>query len=206
MAGSRHGSVGAAHMGENDTREIAIRETFIAAVEQHTPALLRVTASLVGIQHAQDAAQEAVLRGWQARATLRDPSALRPWLLRIAVNVCREWQRGRFGQHERHDQLLPDEGADALLATIETDPGGPGRALLLDLREAINRLDADLRLPLVLSYFGGMDSSEIGAALGSPPSTIRSRIHRALGILRAELRDSGYVQVVHGRGEDEHGD
>lgn len=186
-------------------RDELLRESFISAVEEQTPTLLRVTASLVGAQHAQDAAQEAVLRAWQARETLRDLAALRPWLLRIAVNVCREWHRGRFGQHERNDRGFPDEGADALLATIETDPGGPGRALLLDLREAINGLDAELRLPLVLSYFGGMDSAEIGAALGSPPSTIRSRVRRALGILRDHLRDSGSMPAVRMHGEDEHG-
>jgi len=181
------------------------RDEFITAVMQHTPALLRVTASLVGLDDAQDAAQEAILRAWQARGSLRDPRALRPWLLRIAVNVCREWRRGRFGQHQRYDHPWPAAGTDELLATMETDPGGPDRTLLLDLRVAINALDADLRLALVLTYFGGMDSAEIGAALGSPASTIRSRVRRALTIVRDRLRDSSYHRAVRAGEEDEHG-
>lgn len=181
------------------------RNEFIAAVQQHTPTLLRVTGSLLGVDHAQDAAQEAILRAWQARGSLRDSAAVRPWLLRIAVNVCREWRRGRFGLQHRLNSPYPEGGADELLATIETDPGGPDRALLLDLRAAINALDDDVRVALVLTYFGGMDSAEVGAALGSPASTIRSRVQRALTTLRDRLRDSGYHAAVRAGKEDEHG-
>jgi len=57
----------------------------------------------------------------------------------------------------------------------------------------------------VLTYFGGMDSAEIGAALGSPASTIRSRVRRALTIVRDRLRDSSYHRAVRAGEEDEHG-
>lgn len=181
------------------------RDEFIAAVQQHTPTLLQVTGSLLGVDHAQDAAQETILRAWRARGSLRDPAALRPWLLRIAVNVCREWRRGRFGRQHQLDSPYPEGDADELLATIETDPGGPDRALLLDLRAAINALNDDVRVALVLTYFGGMDSAEIGTALGSPASTIRSRVQRALAILRDCLRDSECHAAVRAGEEDEHG-
>src|SRR5262245_14631345 len=75
--------------------------SFAQGVLHHTAALLRVDAALVGVAHAKDAAQEALVHAWHAWAKLRDGGALRPWLLRITVNVCREGHRGGFGRHAR---------------------------------------------------------------------------------------------------------
>lgn len=174
------------------------RDTFLHLVEQQTPVLLKVTSALVGFADAEDAAQEAVLRAWQARASLRDPEALRPWLLRIAVNVCRGWHRGRFGRERRYEQPLASEAYDELLATLDADPG-PGtlsHAVALDLRAAINALDADLRLVVALRYYAGLDATAIGLLTGAPPATVRTRLRRALALLRERLRDSGHLPTT----------
>lgn len=170
-------------------------EQFLALVERHTPVLLKATSALVGFTEAEDAAQEAVLRAWQKRASLRDLPAFRAWLLQIAVNVCREWHRGAFGKHLRATLSLTADH-EALLATLDADPGESGHALALDLRQAINALTPDLRIAVVLRYYAGMDASEIGAALGVPPPTIRTRLRRALSLLREQLRDSGHLPVA----------
>lgn len=188
---------GGAARVNGDTTDL---EQFLALVERQTPALLKVTASLVGYADAEDAAQEAVLKAWRARAGLRDVEKLRPWLLQIAVNVCREWQRGRFGQHQRMQLALLDGPRESLAAAREGDPGASERTEGLDLRQAIAALDDELRLVVVLRYYGGMDSPEIGAALGVPAATVRTRLRRALGLLRERLRDTGPLPVVE-RGE-----
>lgn len=185
--GSASAVVGGAVRVTDDANDL---ERFLALVERHTPPLLKVTSALVGFADAEDAAQEAVVKAWQARTSLRDPEKLRPWLLRIAVNVCREWRRGRFGLHQRLQQALPDDSERAL-ATLESDPGASDAAAGLDLRDAINALDHDLRLIVVLRYYGGMDATEIGTALAIPPATVRTRLRRALTVLRQRLRDSG---------------
>lgn len=173
---------------------------FLTLVERQTPVLLKVTASLVGFADAEDAAQEAVLKAWRARAELRDSGKLRPWLLRIAINVCREWQRGRFGQRLRTQIALLDTGdTQRPLLSDEGDPGTSERAAGLDLRQAIAALEDELRLAVVLRYYGGMDSSEIGVALGIPAATVRTRLRRALTLLRQQLRDSGPMPVVERR-------
>ena len=171
------------------------RERFLALVEPHSRALLKVTSALVGFAEAEDAAQEAVLRAWQKRDSLRDVNAFRPWLLRIAVNVCREWQRGWLGKHLRASLPLTADHAE-LLGTLDADPGEGGYAAALDLRQAINELAPELRLVVVLRYYAGMDATEIGAALDVPPPTIRTRLRRALALLRQRLRDSGHLPVA----------
>jgi RNA polymerase sigma-70 factor (ECF subfamily) len=149
--------------------------------------MLHVAAALVGTADAEDAAQEAVLRAWQAWEALREPGALRSWLLRITTHVCQDWQRGRFGTRRARTLPLLDADGGPPLALLGADPGASDHTGALDLRQAINRLDADLRVVLVLRYYAEMDASEIGAALGMPPATVRTRLRRALQVLRERL-------------------
>jgi RNA polymerase sigma-70 factor (ECF subfamily) len=112
---------------------------------------------------------------------------VRPWLLRITVNVCRDWQRGRFGTHRRRTEPLSDDPPLEQLALIGDDPGASDHAAALDLRRAINSLDEDLRLVVALRYYAGMDATAAGAALGIPSGTVRTRLRRALRLLREQL-------------------
>src|SRR5258707_10869430 len=82
---------GAASVASDD------RDQFVALIPLHMGAMLRLAGALVGIVDAEDAAQEAVLRGWQAWPTLRDRASARTWLLSITVNLCKDWHRGRYG-------------------------------------------------------------------------------------------------------------
>ncbi|MGH2516882.1 MAG: RNA polymerase sigma factor [Ktedonobacterales bacterium] len=159
---------------------------FSTLMPAHLPAMLRAAAALVGSADAEDAAQEAILRAWQAWDTLRNPALVRAWLLRITVHVCLDWQRGRFGTRRALTLPLLDDAA-LPLALLGADPGASDHTGALDLREAINALDADLRVAVILRYYAQMDATEIGAALGVPPATIRGRVRRALFALRARL-------------------
>lgn len=166
-----------------------------AALAHHAEAARHVALALVGPADAEDAVQEALVRGWQAWATLRDPAAVRPWLLRITVNVCRDWRRGRYGTYQRLREPL--EEADLRpLAYLISHPGASFHTAALDLRNAVNRLDEPLRVVVALRYYAGLDATEIGEALGIPASTVRGRLSRALAVLRAALSDSGEQPAI----------
>ncbi len=130
------------------------------------------------------------MRGLQARHALREASSLRSWLIRITYNVCHDWRRGRFGTQRSLTQPLFDE-TDESLAIFDDDPGASDATAALDLRQAINRLDMDLRVVVVLRYYAGMDATEVGAALGLAPATVRTRLRRALAVLRDHLSARG---------------
>jgi len=168
---------------------VSENERFVALTLPHLPAMLRAATAMLGAQDAEDAAQEAIARAWKAWSSFRDEQALRSWLLRITVNVCREWCRGHYGQSLRQTTSLP-ERADDLPAALALPPGSNDHAGALDLRRAVNELPADLRLVVVLRYYGGLDSSELGAALGLPAATVRTRLRRALKMLRVDLDPS----------------
>ena len=177
---------------------MAERESFATCVPLYTRSMLSAAAALVGVADAEDATQEAIMRAWQAWPTLRDVGAARAWLLRITINVCRQWQRGGFGKEHRLTQPLPNDSdigsnpspsnklIDAL-GFFGGDPGTSDFTGVLDLREAINRLDVNMRVVIMLRYYAEMDATEIGQALGMPPATVRTRLRRALEALRTQM-------------------
>lgn len=173
---------------------------FAEVAPRHTAAMLRVAAALVGRGDAEDAAQEALTRAWQAWETLRDPAAARPWLLRITVNVCRQWQRGEFGRRVRTTESLPEGEDDEALALLDADLGTSDHTGSLDLRAAVNALAPQLRVIVALRYYGGMDASEIGLALNTPPATVRTRLRRALAQLRDVLSADRPPAIHHPKG------
>ena len=182
------------------------RADFAALAPLHMTTMLRVAAALVGVADAEDAAQEALTRAWQAWPSLRDAAAFRPWLLRITVNVCRDWQRGRFGASRR--LLEPFDVSDSadLIAMIGGDPGASDHTAALDLRAAVQRLESEHRVVVALRYYVGMDASEVGAALGIPAATVRTRLRRALTLLREYLSASGDIPSFQSRkGDANHG-
>lgn len=161
-------------------------ETFTALVAPHTTTMARVAAALVGLADAEDAAQEALLRAWRGWPALRDAGAIHTWLLRITVNVCHNWQAGHFGVSRRRTEPLDLAAHLATSASIGDDIGS---ADTLDLRQAVMALPDELRRVVALRFYAGMDSTQIGAVLNAPAATIRTRLRRALDLLRRDLDD-----------------
>jgi RNA polymerase sigma-70 factor (ECF subfamily) len=163
-------------------------EDFVLGVSPHVRAMTHVAEALVGQTDAEDAAQEALVRAWRAWGDLRDAGAVRAWLLRITVNVCRNWQAGRYGTHRRLTEPLSEANQDDTdAALIRAGPGTPGHTAALDLRRAVTHLPHDLRQIIALRFYAGMDATEIGLALETSPATVRTRLRRALQLLRDRL-------------------
>jgi RNA polymerase sigma-70 factor (ECF subfamily) len=63
--------------------------SFVQSLEPLRPALRLHCYRMLGSAHdGDDIVQETMLRAWRARDSLQDQSLLRPWLYRIATNVC----------------------------------------------------------------------------------------------------------------------
>jgi RNA polymerase sigma-70 factor (ECF subfamily) len=158
--------------------EIAFREIIV----RHHDDMRRVCAVIAGdLGMAEEATQTAWIIAWKRLRDVREPSHLRPWLMRVAVNEVRQLMR------KQRARARFEVATDA-----SREPGGrdPATGLSgLDLREAISRLDPDDRALLALRFVAGLDSTELAAAIGISPSGTRSRIERLLKRLREDLRD-----------------
>ena len=200
MADERAGTASGGTVADMPPDALSDRECekYIALVQPHLGAVLHLATALLGPADAEDAAQEAILRGMQAWPTLRDERALKSWLLRIVYRVCIDLKRGRFGTHQVRTQPLPEADDEALSVAVGGgDLGGSDHAAALDLRVAIHALDAGLRSVVVLRYYVGMDATAIGAVLGLPPPTVRTRLRRALTLLRQDLHPHGSLPSMH---------
>jgi RNA polymerase sigma-70 factor (ECF subfamily) len=128
---------------------------------------------------AHDAAQAAWATAWRKLGSVRDPAKVRSWLLTIAANEARQQLRRRH----RH-QLVEIDAAGVVGGT---DPGASPGAI--DLERALSRLAPDDRTLLAMRHLAGLDSTEIGRALGISPEAVRTRLSRLVARLRAELTD-----------------
>jgi RNA polymerase sigma-70 factor, ECF subfamily len=126
---------------------------------------------------AEDIAQDALLRAWRRRSTLRDGTRRKEWLGTIVRNEA-------FRQRER---VRPDpvdtaeswDGAedDRIISTVE-------RA---DLHAALNRLSERDRKLIELRYEEDLTQEAIARRLGIPDGTVKVRLHRVRHKLREHL-------------------
>jgi RNA polymerase sigma-70 factor (ECF subfamily) len=136
---------------------------------------------------ARDAVQEALVRAWRDLPTLRDPGRFDAWLHRLLVNACLDLvrRRRRRAQEVELTPLHTPSSADFSGGVIDRD--------LLD--RALRALDPDWRALVVLHYYLGMPLPEVAADLGIPLGTAKSRLHRALGVLRSSAVGEAGVDV-----------
>ena len=128
---------------------------------------------------AEDAVQSAWLVAWRKLRSLRDPERVRPWLLAVTANETRQLVRRRRGPVVEIDVEVPGDARGDPSTGIER----------LDLRRALAHLSPDDRALLAMRYVIDLGSDELGAAVGTSPSTARTRLSRIVDRLRKELRD-----------------
>ena len=136
-------------------------------------------------QDAEEITQEAMLKAFVSLPQLRDRNRLRPWILRIARNVCLMRRRTSL------PELVPLEG---LPPQCEPAAGGrPPDAGLLEseLRAAIGRvlfeLPALYRGVVTLRDIEGLSTEETARILRVNAAVVKTRLHRGRSAMRQKL-------------------
>jgi RNA polymerase sigma factor (sigma-70 family) len=149
------------------------RAAFGVLLDRHERAVRTVVRRLLGENEADDIAQETFLQAYLGLDRLRDPARFGAWLCAIAVNLAKMRLRER-----------------RLLVPLEDYPDRDGGREAADLAElvasALETLPRHEREAVLLSY-AGLSSPEVAALVGERPGTVRVRLHRARGRLRARL-------------------
>ena len=125
---------------------------------------------------AEDAAQETFLRAYRALDGFRSESSEKTWLMRIAINVCKDMRRSgwfRFIDRRVDPSRLPEPAA----CTDEQQ----------ELSMLVMQLPRRLLEVVLLYYYQGMTTRETAAALGIPQQTVVSRLQSARKRLRISL-------------------
>lgn len=134
---------------------------------------------------AQEVAQDAFVKAHAALGRFRTDAPLRPWLLRIVANEARNRRRAAGRRQGLSLRLARDRGPDgAAPSPEEAFLAHERRGALLS---AIDRLGEEDRLVITCRYLLELAEAETAATLNWPVGTVKSRLWRALGRLRAAL-------------------
>jgi RNA polymerase sigma factor (sigma-70 family) len=135
---------------------------------------------------AQDAAREAFIRAYRALWRFRPGAPFRPWLLRIVANESRNRCRSaarRATLAARAKERVAGDATPSLEATV----------LASERRDAVlaglNALSEDHRSVIVCRYFLELSEAETAAALSCRRGTVKSRLSRALEVLRDAMEE-----------------
>ena len=132
---------------------------------------------------AEDAVQETFLKAYKGFDSFRGDSSEKTWLTRIAVNTCRDFQRGGWFKHTDR-RVTPDM---LPVGTVQPDTED------LDLSPAVMKLPRKMREAILLYYYQDMSTEEIAETLGIAQSSVSNRLRRG----REKLR-----KLLEGRDQD----
>jgi RNA polymerase sigma-70 factor (ECF subfamily) len=160
-------------------------DRFTAVFDRHYRDIFAYVSRRLGPDLAEDVASETFLTAFDRRHTfdVSRPDA-RPWLYGIASNLVARHVRAETRRYralaKAHGQESDGDHGDADDIAGRLDAAADrGR-----LAAALRKLPEPVRAVLLLVAWAGLNQQEAADALGIPPGTARSRLHRA----RQEMR------------------
>lgn len=158
-------------------------------VRAHQDAVYSIALRLTGAPaDAEDVAQDAFVRAYRAlqgyEPSRRVELALRPWLVRITLNLC----RNRARTASRRPRTAPLDVRTEPAATAGDSSAGVLRHEAADeLAAALALLPEAQRRAVVLHHAGQLTYREVALVVGRPEGTVKADVHRGLGTLRSIL-------------------
>ena len=124
---------------------------------------------------AMDILQESILKGYSNLSKVKDIRALDKWMSRIIVNTALDFLR-----KSSKETVIDKESiiVDKVATTADED-----------LSYAIDALDPGLKTIIILKYFHGYTINEVADILEISVSTVKNRMHKALSLLRVDIKE-----------------
>jgi RNA polymerase sigma-70 factor (ECF subfamily) len=186
------------HESSDSTEALVLRarekdaDAFAKLIGRYERTALAVGYSVLGNgENASDVVQEAFLRAWQRMGELKEPARFATWICGIVRNLAIDQCR-----RDKHRTLAIDfGGANALAACDQRCSPDPlhelsSREQQQIITKALDSLDEISRPIVVLRYYEGLSSKEIGQILNLSPQAVDMRLSRARQQLREMLAGS----------------
>ena len=171
-------------MGATEGTRVGRLAPFELVIERYASDVWRFSASQVGRDRADDVFQETMLAALAAYPTLRDPAAVRSWLLRIAARKSIDLLRA--GSRLPVAVAEPEPAADAGTAR---EP----RLRNEDLWARVRALPEKQRQAVGLRFLLDLEHAEIGAAMQTSAEAARRNVFEGLRTLRRQADAAGEV-------------
>ncbi|MCQ2402609.1 MAG: RNA polymerase sigma factor [Lentisphaeria bacterium] len=160
-------------------------EQFEKMLHEQLPFLRRMSMRILrNAQDADDAIQNALVKGWMRRFFLRTPERLGSWISRILVNECYNLLRKRKRDRTDCMEELPDLPTQEQAAHDDT-------AELSQMEAAIASLPEIYRQTVQIALLSGLDATTAARKLGVNTNALYQRIHTAKQLLRKKMPHDG---------------
>jgi RNA polymerase sigma-70 factor (ECF subfamily) len=147
-------------------------------VRKHYKHTFIVCLGIVGnVQDAEDATQQAMLKGFIEIEKLRNSQQFGPWITRIAKNLCINLIRRK----RRTRKIIADKATLPNITQSQND----------SLQQAIENLPLEIRQPLVMYYFDGQSVKTVANNLNMSTSAVYLKLRTGIKELHRLLAEQG---------------
>ena len=166
-------------MQEIKAPDPCLEEQFTTLVNSYQTSLLRMCyLYLRDLNLAEDAVQETFIKAYRAMSSFRQESSLKTWLMRIAMNTCKDMRRGSWWKRINRNVTLDQLAEESMSFPME--------AVTVNIE--IAKLPMKLREVVLLYYYQDLKTEEIALALNISVSSVSGRLKRAKGKLYYALK------------------
>lgn len=159
---------------------------FEAMVVRWNEPILQLATRLTGdLEEAKDVRQMALLKTYQGIGRFEGRSRFSTWIYRVVLNLCRDRKRGEAVRTRIEGSVREKEGDYTLEETgfhVARD-----REMAQIVARAVLELPPSEREVVVLRHYHDLSFPNIAEILGSPVTTVKSRMARGLTLLRTRL-------------------
>lgn len=157
-------------------------EAYISLIKQYEQVLYKVASRMLSCdEDVADALQETIMAGYEKIHTLKNEGNFNTWICRILINKC------NYILNKSKSLIIVDE--------ILPQKFNNNDFLKIELEDALNSLNKDYKLAMILYYIVGLNTKEISEFTKEPEGTIKSRLSRAKTILRENyFKNEGIVE------------
>lgn len=135
---------------------------------------------LKDIHLAEDALQDTYIKVYKNYSSFKGNSSEKTWIMRIAINVCKNYLRSSWWKRKNEEVSL-----ESITATENMEEND-------DLVLEIMKLSYKYKEVILLYYYQELKIREIAKVLNIPESTVSIRLKRAREKLKISLEDNRY--------------
>lgn len=128
-------------------------------------------------EDALDIVSETAYRAYISLKKIKEPKYFYTYLQRILINTAIDFLRKKKDTAELKEDMLEDK------AESES---------YIDLRNSLDSLSGDYKAIIIMKYFQDFTLKEVAEVLGCPLGTVKSKLHKALSILKLDLEEGYY--------------
>lgn len=155
-------------------------EFFTLAVQRYSDTVYRAALHNCSCAaDAEDVVQDVFEKLLNYHGSFESEEHLKAWLLRVAINRCRDLARAAHQKDTELDENLPAPEMEDC-----------------SVLDAVRALPENYRNAIYLHYYEGYTAAEIGRMLGAPTNTVLSWLRRARAQLHTMLKEEIEDEMV----------